>query len=123
MCWGPRKLRENMATFVIGRAPPSDKPRIVLDDRTVSRTHGAIDVSGGRCILSDADSTSGTFVRQQGQWRRISTAIVEMDDRVRFGAYVITIGELLERATEPVPDGPRRIERNPETGEIVKKGR
>ena len=112
-----------MATFVIGRAPPTDKPRIVLDDRTVSRTHGAIAVTAGRCILSDADSTSGTFVRQEGEWRRISTAVVEMEDRVRFGAYVITVGDLLKRATEPVPEGPRRIERNPETGEIVKKVR
>ena len=96
----------------------------MLDDRTVSRTHGAIVVSGGRCVLSDSDSTSGTFVRDSGKWRRISSAVVSLEDRVRFGAYVITVEELLSLAEEATESPARsKIERDPETGQIVKRSR
>lgn len=135
---GAGESTDSMTRFVIGRDPPTHGPHIILEDRTVSRSHAAIVVADGRCVLSDTDSTSGTFIRERGEWRRISSAIVSLADRVRFGAFVTTIDELLKRATEIVAESEKgkspsdtkaksskgaRVERDPETGQIVIRSR
>ncbi|HZH11715.1 MAG TPA: FHA domain-containing protein [Microvirga sp.] len=113
-----------MATYIIGREPDPDKPRIVIEDRTVSRKHGTLSASGGAYILSDSNSTGGTFIREPGGWRRITSASVLPDDEIRLGMFVTTIQELLQRAVRtPTALTRQRVERDPETGEIVKKAR
>jgi pSer/pThr/pTyr-binding forkhead associated (FHA) protein len=109
-------------TYLIGREPDPTRPRIVLEDRSVSRTHGSISTLGdGKYVIDDLKSANGTYVREKGGWRRIESANVRAEDEVRLGTYITTVNALLQRAVHT----PARIkmERNPETGEIVKKAR
>lgn len=105
-------------TYLIGREPDPSQPRIVLGDKSVSRNHGTISPAGnGSYTLTDAGSANGTYVRERGGWRRIETAHVGHGDEVRLGMYVTTIAALLQGAIET--PGRVRMERNPETGEII----
>lgn len=109
-----------MTDYVIGREPDPTRPRIPLEDRSVSRTHGKLSVLGdGRYVLEDLRSQNGTYIREKGGWRRIETAQVGNDDQVRFGLFTTTVSALLQRAVHS--SGRVRMERNPETGEIVKR--
>lgn len=106
--------------FVIGREPDPNKPRIVLHDRSISRIHATIaDLGGGGYLLQDAASRNGTFIRGPGGWRKIDQAQVALDDEVRLGAFVTRVAALIELRTSA--PGRARLERNPETGEIVRK--
>ena len=118
-----------MARYSFGRNPDSSQQRIVIDDdsdRTVSRQHGTISpVGGSRYKLTDSDSAGGTFIREKGGWRRISTAEVGADDEIRLGKYVTSVRHLLNRvAKQSKPDEDdvdMKVERDPDTGEIIKR--
>lgn len=112
-----------MATYIIGRDPDPGQPRIVILDKTVSRRHASItSASGGGYLLRDLDSTSGTFAREPGGWRRISSATVYPDDEVRFGGRVVKVSEMLRTAQDAEPAaGGGRLERDPETGQVVRR--
>jgi pSer/pThr/pTyr-binding forkhead associated (FHA) protein len=106
--------------FIIGREPDPSEPRIVLQDMSVSRKHATIAIIGnGSFLLHDADSRNGTYVRVPGGWRKIDQVRVGPEDEIRFGAVVVRVRALLEKCvTTP---GGVRLERNPETGEIVRR--
>lgn len=116
--------------YLIGRGKDND---IRLTDRTVSRRHAELVVTAdGRYFLTDCGSTGGTHVAADSQWRPVRQAFVRHGDQLRFGAYRITVSELLTRVpsgasrgtdrgsrrspTDSLPWG--RVARNPETGEI-----
>lgn len=127
-------------SFLVGRSKECD---VVLADPTVSRQHVQFIVNAANdLMLVDCDSKFGTFVRSGHDWRRITTARVQADDRIRLGQYETTIKAIMAvvavklRAAEPPapppeppapakkpeatpPPGRTVIERNPETGEIV----
>jgi pSer/pThr/pTyr-binding forkhead associated (FHA) protein len=106
-----------MQTVIIGREPDTDQPRIILPHQSVSRRHATVTaLGGGTYMISDAGSRGGTFVYRGGTWAQITSANVGLSDRVRFGTVAATLGEFLARV---VGAAPRRVERNPETGEIV----
>lgn len=63
---------------VIGRLPSCD---FVVSDESVSRRHAMLVHDGARVIITDLDSTNGTFLN--GRW--IAQAEVRPGDRVRFG--------------------------------------
>jgi hypothetical protein len=65
-------------TLRIGRSDDSD---IVLNDPSVSRTHAAVEISGGRAVLRDLDSTNGTFLNG----RRIRAETLRDGDEVKLG--------------------------------------
>lgn len=112
----------NAFAYLIGREPDPTQPRIVIEDKTVSRTHGSISVLGhGKYIIEDLTSANGTYVREKGGWRRVERANVGGEDEIRLGSYITTVRALLERAVHSAERV--KIERNPETGEIVKKAR
>lgn len=112
-----------MATYTIGRDPDPAEPRIVLRDKSVSRKHATIgQSSGGGYLLRDLGSTYGTFVREPGGWRRVEQVTVYPDDDVKFGSVVQKVSAVLREAQ----DGDAKAllgkpERNPETGEIVRR--
>ncbi len=104
-----------MKAFLVGRAKDCD---IHLTDPTVSRRHAElIAQTDVEFLLVDKQSTSGTYILRKGEWRPVSTAKVGLQDRVRLGAFETTIGELM--ATRIMRTTPGRLERDPETGEIV----
>ena len=75
-------------------------------------------LDNGGFVLQDLNSSNGTFVRERGGWRRVATANLNIGDEVRLGTYTTTVGELLQNAV--LTPGRARVERNPETGEIIK---
>ena len=116
--------------YLIGRGKDND---IRLTDRTVSRRHAELVVTAdGRFFLTDCGSTGGTHVAADSQWRPVRQAFVRHGDQLRFGAYRITVSELLTRVPSGAPRGAGRgtqrsptdslpwgrVARNPETGEI-----
>lgn len=119
-----------MTTLTIGRRKDCD---IVLPVDTVSRLHARLQVLGeGRFLIEDCDSTSGTFVQDEKNWRKVRRAKVSADDRVRLGDMQLSVGDLIAKAGRPVSAGdvvevpatPRpgsRFERDPETGLIREK--
>ena len=58
----PRRVTLGPVPLTIGRVPPCE---LVLPDREVSRRHCRIEVQGEHALLTDLDSTNGTFVEGQ----------------------------------------------------------
>jgi len=105
-----------MSEFTIGRDPAC---RIVIEDKTVSRWHGKIEPQGeGLYLISDTDSSGGSYVRVKGGWRRFVRAKVRAEDEVRLGEYVTTIEKLMKEAKSAAAKV--KVKRNPTTGEIIK---
>ena len=68
-------LLERKSELSVGRAPEND---LVFDSPTVSRRHALVRIDNGRCMLTDLNSTSGTFVN--GQSVRGTAEIVDGDE-------------------------------------------
>lgn len=115
-----------MATLLIGRHPDCD---VVVDDPTVSRRHIEISAIGPDLFMVvDQGSTSGTFRLDGGEWKRFASVRLRATDRLRLGAYESMLGALLgeariaalvEAPRRPAAASPPRIERDPDTGQIV----
>lgn len=105
-----------MTTYRIGRLADCD---IVINDATVSRHHAEIAISdGGQIVLTDIGSTGGTYVRGKTGWRPIQQSSVTLIDEVRFGSWESSI-QLLLNQLRTKKGGRVRLERDPDTGEIV----
>lgn len=80
-------------TYKIGRS--SSRNDIVLNDMTVSSEHAVLSVynQSGQVVfmLSDCNSTNGTFVNGQ---KVSSSASIKYGDRILFGSYSMTYSEL-----------------------------
>ena len=134
-----------MKSFLIGRGLECD---VVLTDPSVSRRHAEFVVKSEReFLLRDSESTYGTFVGIGQDWKQITVAPVAIDDRIRFGRYTTTVRAIMSAMIEklrasapaepkqplkamaaPLPKEPANepakrpaIERDPETGEIIKR--
>lgn len=116
-----------MIILTIGRKTDCN---IVLTAETVSRLHAELHViGGGRFIIQDNDSTSGTFMKDGSSWRRIRRATISTTDILKFGDLQIGLGELLTKAgplaqatdiveARSAPAAGSRYERDPDTGKI-----
>ena len=119
-------------SFVIGRSPYAD---VVLAAPGVARRHAELVATGdGRYHLTDCGSEGGTW-RQAGEtgaWEPVRQAFVALDEPLRLGDRLAADGgagrggggkgrwrhDGVAEAPEPVRG---RVERDPETGEIVPK--
>ncbi len=130
-------------SFVIGRSPYAD---VVLADTGVARRHAEIVATAdGRFHLTDCASETGTWRRSGtgGPWEAVRQAFVAADEPLRLGEHHCTINALIGDQLAPedgagrggpgkgrwrhegmgeAAEPPRgRVERDPETGEIVPK--
>ncbi len=73
-----------MKTFTLGR--DHDHP-ISIDNShsSVSHTHATIIIDGDNWILEDTASTNGTFVEENGNFRRYQRVSVKPDTWIRLG--------------------------------------
>jgi FHA domain len=82
-----------MAKLRIGRSDTND---IVLDDTSISRKHAELEeLSDGVWRLTDIGSSAGTFVKEGGQWKQISSVDVDLDTDVRFGEAEFHLADIV----------------------------
>lgn len=119
-------------TLIVGRSPDAD---VTLADPSLAPRHAELVVtSSGRLHLTDCASATGTWLEgEAGGWQRVRQAFVRPDSRVRLGEYVCLAADLVARPAargEPAAGhggerggspGRGRIERDPATGEIVRR--
>jgi TonB family protein len=97
---GDNLVREEVLTqspIRIGKLGSSD---LRLDDETVSRMHGVIEISGGDIHVTDLGSTRGTTVNGE----RITKARLQSGDEIMFGdcRVIVSFGDVQQQAT-PAP--------------------
>ncbi len=81
--------------LTIGRRGGND---VVIDDDSISRHHAELRADAdGALTLHDLGSTNGTFVAEDGGWRRVESAPVGAEARLRLGQVETTVAELLAR--------------------------
>jgi class 3 adenylate cyclase len=84
-----------MALYKIGRSPKSD---IVLSDGSVSREHAELsETADGRFSIIDTNSTYGTFIMREGEWRKIKQAVIGPDEPLMLGKHKTTPAQMLKR--------------------------
>jgi len=71
---------------IIGRSPSNT---VYIRDKNVSRIHCQLVISDQGCVISDLQSTNGTFVNG----KRITECTLEPDDRIKVGLVVLSLEE------------------------------
>ncbi len=71
-----------MEQFTIGKSDGCD---LVLTHPSISRAHAKIYFTKETVLIEDLDSQNGTYVFHEGDFKRIKTAKIRMDTKVRFG--------------------------------------
>ena len=79
--------------ITIGRSTECD---FVLPDSTVSRRHAELEIlDDNRLLLTDYESTHGTFLIKNGKEQRINQQLITKYDVLRFGRTKIPVSEIL----------------------------
>jgi hypothetical protein len=128
-----------LRTLVIGRSPFAD---VVIADASLAPHHAELVVTDdGRLYLTDCATEGGSWRRAAGEpgdgWQPVRQAFVRAEEPLRLGDHACTAAELLRAARGsghgeaggttvggPGGDGWRvrgRVERDPATGEIVRR--
>ena len=101
----PPRMYRLEATLTIGRAPESD---IVVDDGRLSRTHCKVQLVGRTTIVTDLNSTNGTFI---GDHRIIGTEVLPLGASLRLGEHVFQLGRRSIREVEAAQALDRDLQR------------
>jgi hypothetical protein len=120
----------SLRTYIVGRSPYAD---IVIADPTVAERHAEIvEAADGRLFIADCASGAGTWRLEGTAWEPVRQRFVAREDVLLLGQYRCTLAELLAPLAprEPGPGGGTgeadpvrkgRVERDPTTGEIVRR--
>lgn len=86
---------------IIGRSPTNT---VYVRDKNVSRVHCQIIVGDQGCVITDLQSTNGTFVNDE----RITEKVLKSGDEVRIGITTFRVEEIPEEPestteTSPLP--------------------
>lgn len=92
-----------MNSWTVGRSNECD---IVLAMPTVSRRHAKMSGSGPDLDIEDVGSTTGTFIKQDGEWAQVMRATISCDAPLRLGDHVTTARALLSAAGIDLDDAP-----------------
>lgn len=105
-------IRKNVG-LSIGRQSCSD---IVIAESSISRHHADITIQlDGKIILTDSNSTHGTFVRKpDGSFQRITEACVSPGDHIRLGQVSLKVADLLAGVSVESPVPPKPADNRPE---------
>ncbi len=125
----------SVACYTVGRDTDT---AITVQHTTVSRLHAeVIPLPDGRLYVTDCASRNGTFINEDGHWRKISQDFASGGARLRFGEvetsvpHLLTIIARLQSSSSPGAAGSAVAEQedkldssqgvalNPETGEPV----
>jgi len=83
-----------MGVYRVGRSAKSD---LVLSETSVSRAHAELEtLDDGQFRIVDQGSTFGTWVKEAGQWAKVSDVILSGQDPLRLGNLETTPEELLD---------------------------
>ena len=125
-----------VACYTLGRDAAA---AITVQHTTVSRLHAeVIPLPDGRLYVTDCASRNGTFINEDGHWRKISQDFVGAGAQLRFGEvetsvpHLLTIiarlqdsgstglaGPAVAESEEEKLDASQGVALNPETGEPV----
>ena len=89
----------NKPVVNIGRSPNN---HLVIDDQRVSRFHAQLRLVQGRFVISDLDSTGGTFVNQQ----RIRQQMLKPGDVISLAGMPLIFGQETSVLSEQAPPPP-----------------
>ena len=79
--------------IIIGRSTDCD---LVLADMTVSRRHAELEIlDNNRLLLTDYESTHGTFLIKNGNEEKVTQQLVTKYDVLRFGKAKMSVSEIL----------------------------
>ena len=124
-----------MRTYVIGRSREAD---IILTNASIAPRHAELVVSNhDDYYLTDCASGSGSWLQTGDSWTPLRQGFVTERHRIRFGTYETSLSQLisaLRRGTRGQPSEGSgsaiansaamlagTVERDPTTGEIVRK--
>src|SRR4051812_24523620 len=80
----PRHVPLHLLPLIVGRSAPAD---VILDGTTVSRRHCRLERNGDSIVLSDLESTNGTFVNGE----RVNAPFELKDSaRITIGAHALS---------------------------------
>jgi len=79
-----KEFQLDRPTFTIGRHPDND---IVIDHMGVSGKHAQLSVDGQAIVLTDLQSTNGTFVNGS----RIERVELRPNDWISIGKHILTL--------------------------------
>ncbi len=74
----------NIGNYSIGRSSDSS---IILDDITVSRYHGEIEVSSSKISIKDKNSTNGIYLNNE----IITVSQLNSGDKIQIGKYMFLL--------------------------------
>jgi pSer/pThr/pTyr-binding forkhead associated (FHA) protein len=80
-------------SMTIGRKPEND---IQIDNLAVSGHHAKIDKTGVRYILTDLQSTNGTYIKNQ----RVTSHTLTHGDHIQIGKHVLLFQESMEEGAK-----------------------
>lgn len=92
----PREYILKDAKTTIGRKPDND---IIISDESASRSHAEIFCDGDQVVISDLDSTNGTYVNRE---RITQPHALHPDDQIRIGQYVASLSIRDDKSTDLV---------------------
>jgi len=123
-----------MRTYLVGRSPYAD---VVIADPSVSEQHAEIvETSDGRLFMTDCGSDRGTWQLSgelgQRAWKPLRQGFVGRNEVLRLGDHESTLADLLTPLVsreyggtgggqEPGRGLKGRVERDPVTGEVVRR--
>ena len=84
---GETYLVDEKRGVTLGRSPTNN---IFVRDRNVSRVHAQVTVEKGECLITDLQSTNGTFVGG----RKISEEALQPGDEVRLGLTTFRLEQI-----------------------------
>ena len=74
--------------FIIGSSNGCD---LELRHPSISRAHAKVYFSGENVLLEDLNSTNGTFVLYEGEFKRVKSAKIKLNTIVRFGDQLLEV--------------------------------
>jgi serine/threonine protein kinase len=93
-------------TTLLGRSRHANTQ---LSDTSISRVHCELEIRGKRILLTDLDSSSGTFVNN----RKVSECELKVGDILRIGNTQMRVQDPDNETAETLPPPPSNIPRRP----------